>query len=299
MVSTYADRRFIRFGAIGVLALAFTVSAASSAISATRSRDYVSVHSVSAFARAAVVTWLTPEGGKAIAYRDATDAAVVRGQTLTYWSMGQRREVIRFHEGGLWQTVKTRYGVTPQMQRAALTSTSVSKMPSPLVRRLSSSAGPQVPAVLTKVDDYGTDVARLAHAVPFVVRFAGPNVLGKQLGRAFISTVSNPFSAGPYRPTESGPIVTFVYSSNVKRLGADDHQITLTFTADSSTAGKANATFLDGRLASIAVNGLVAYKANENQIVFRMGHVIGVAASSSQPTDEEWKTLLSSLRGTG
>jgi hypothetical protein len=269
--------------------------AAGGAAVAGTGRATVDAHVLTNGAHKALVTWTT-HGGYAIAYRGTTDAGVVSGNTLTFWSGGRRLEIIHFHAGGLWRALGMRYGVTRAMIQRAAASPQSRKLPSPLVRSPTATAG-QPPTVLTTVNDYGTDTAKLAKASPFAVRFAGSSILGKKLAHVFIASVNNPFQGGPHpAATVSGPIVTIVYSSDPAHLGVGDHQLTLTFASETSQAGQANATFLGGGRAKISANGLTAYKANENQIVFKSGHVIGVATATLQPTDSQWQAVLLALR---
>lgn len=262
---------------------------------AARGKATVSAHSLINEAHQTVVAWRTTTG-YAVAIQGTTDAGVVSGNSLTYWSAGQRREVIRFHDGGLEKAFSTRFGVTKHMVDRAIGSSPRVSVPSPFVRRPSDALS-RIPAVLTTVDDYGKDTEQLARVAPFAVRFAGPSIVGKQLAHLYIANVTNPFQGGPYHsPTNSGPIVTIVYSSDPAHLGNGDHQLTLTFTSESSDAGQANATFLGGGRESIKVNGIVAFKANENQLVFRLGRVIAVATSTLQPSDAQWETILSALK---
>jgi hypothetical protein len=148
------------------------------------------------------------------------------------------------------------------------------------------------PHVLTTVDDYGDNPGALARNTPFPIRHAGPVVLGYQLARSYIARVSNPFHGGMV----SGPIATFIYSTDPTRLGAHDHRLTLNFAARASQAGEVNATFIGGGRASVRAGGIVGYKANRHQIVFELGPTIGVVTSTLLLADSQWKTLLSSLR---
>jgi hypothetical protein len=244
-----------------------------------------------------VVAWTVGGGRIAIAYQGFADAGVIIDRnSLTYWSDGQRHEVIRFHEGGLWSTVRIRFGLTHRMVRAALRSHRFVAISSPFRRTLAASPT-SVPPVMSAVDDYGQDVSRLAKAAPFAVHYLGPAALGNSYARGFISTDTNPYARGPYKaPSVSGPIVTLIYSSNPSRLGTDDREVTLTLSTDTGHAGQANAAFLSGHRRLAKTNGIVAFEANSNQIVFRLGHVIAVATSTVQPTDAQWGSLLVGVR---
>jgi hypothetical protein len=284
-------RRLLRASIVTSIAGLVIVMAANAA----SERATIVAHAITNSAGQTVLTWRTAHG-YAVAIKGTNDSAVVSGHSLTYWSEGQRREVIRFHDGGLQRALSVRFGVTKKIVDHAIAFAPTVTIRSPFVRRPSDALS-RIPAVLTTVEDYGVDAAKLAKAFPFAIRFAGPAILDKKLAHVYIATVANPFTGGPYRsPTVSGPIVTIVYSSAPAHLGAGDHQLTLTFTSDTTQSGRANATFLGGGRESIKANGITAYKANENQIVFRVGHVIAVLTSTVQPSDTQWQAIVSALR---
>jgi hypothetical protein len=300
MILSCGHKRLAMLAAPAIVAVSLSsvsVAVARSTSNSQRAtRQFIAAHALTSMAHRTVIVWALPRSGLALSDRDPSAVAVIRGNSLTYWSDGQRQELIRFHARGLWNTVRIRFGVTSAMVNHALTTASTVHIASPFVRSLSASPS-TVPPVLTVVDDYGTSVSQLAKVAPFAVRYAGASILAKQFARVTIATVSNPYANGPYKaPSNSGQIVTFIYSSNPARLGVDDHELTLTFASDSSRAGQANATFIGGSRAIVRANGLTAYEANANQIVFRIGHVIGVITSTLQPSVAQWKTVLSALQ---
>jgi hypothetical protein len=284
---------------VAMILFAGPVTSTSAAVSLARpgaktpqkTDEVIVVHTLQNQTGGRIATWFVSTGKIAIAFEGSTDVAVVEGRTLTYWSAGQRNEVIHYHYQGLWQGLHIRFGITEAMIRHALYSKANAKRaPSPLARHSARATG-EPPPVLTTVDDYGDNVEALARNTPFPIRHAGVAVLGYRLARAYLATVSN-----PVRKAVSGPIATVIYSTNPARLGVDDHRLTLNFASRTSQAGQANAKFLGGGRPSVKAKGIVAYKANENQIVFDVGQAIGVITSTLALADSQWKTVLSLLR---
>ena len=250
------------------------------------------VHTLRSRTGARIAAWSAASGQIAIAFEGSRDVAMVDGRKLTYWSEGRRSEVIRYHYQGLWRGLFIRFGITEARVRHALSSkTNVRRVVSPLARH-TAGGNDEPPPVLTTVDDYGDNVGALARNTPFPIRHAGPAVLGYQLARSYIARVNNPFRGG----TVSGPIATFIYSTDPATLGAHDHRLTLNFAARVSQAGEVNAKFIGGGRPSVGAAGIVGYRANRNQIVFELGPAIGVITSTLLLVDSQWKTLLSSLR---
>jgi hypothetical protein len=250
------------------------------------------VHALRSRTGARIAAWSAASGQIAIAFEGSTDVAIVEGRELTYWSEGRRSEVIRYHYQGLWRGLLVRFGITEAMVRHALSlKANVRRVASPLARH-PAGAMDEPPSVLTTVDDYGDNVGALARNTPFPIRHAGPALLGYQLARSYIARVNNPFRGGMV----SGPIATFIYSTDPTRLGADAHRLTLNFTARASQAGDVTPTVIGGGRPSVRAGGIVGYKANRNQIVFELGPTIGVVTSTLLLADSQWKRLLSSLR---
>lgn len=282
----------LAFASAGDLALAEPASHIRKGRAKTINGSTILAHELRNRNGSRVIAWFIVGKRIAITYRASTDVAVVHKHTLTYWSDGRLTTITRYHYGGLWHALYIRFGVTQGMITRSLSSrANTVELSSPLARK-AAAASDQPPPVTTTVDDYADNLPALVHAAPFAIRYAGPSVLEYRLAHGYIASVNNPARSKP----ASGPIVTIVYSSDPAKLGAGDHQLTLNFASKASSAGQANATFLGGHRPSIKANGIVAYKANENQIVFDLGQVVGVITSTLQLTDSQWKTIVSALR---
>jgi hypothetical protein len=254
-------------------------------------KSRILVHTLRSLNGSPIVTWRVSGAWIAIAYRGSVDVGLVRGRTLEYWSQGRRINLTRYHFAGLWRDIHLRFGVTQEMvQRSLSSSANTLRLQSPMARRTANAK--DNPPVLTTVDDYGENAAALARNAPFPVQYAGASALGYRFARGYIATVMNPRRNG----TESGPIATFVYSSNPSRLGAGDLQLTLNLAAQSSHAGQVNAKFIGGDRPSVRANRITGYKANPNQLVFDLGSVIGAITSSARLTDSQWRAILAALR---
>jgi hypothetical protein len=245
-----------------------------------------------------VAVWHVQDRGIAISPEPFDRALVIEGSSISYWREGRKFETVRYHRGGLWRTVRLRFGVTRKAVLQALRVAPTEKISSPLSRSSSSPTG--IPPTFTKVDDYGTDVAALAKSAPFAVRYAGSRILGYSLADANISVVTNPYKSptGSAVVANSGPLVTIVYSSKPQGSGVGDAGITLTLADRNSGAGAVNAGFLGDGRPKIEGKKLVAYVANGNQIVFSLDekNVIGTMTSTTTLTVAQWRQLLDALR---
>lgn len=109
------------------------------------------------------------------------------------------------------------------------------------------------------------------------------------------SKVLLPVPVGP-NVTNSGPIVSVIYSSNRSKLGAGDREITLNLADRDSQAGKVNASFLGGGRPVLAGKRVVESKANPNQIVFQVGQVVGTITATVAFSNSQWRVFLDALR---
>lgn len=282
---------------LGAIVLSFVVvgcaagaATAQHNVSLRSANDQISARRMVNNSGEGILTWSAAGGARAIAFDGSTDVTVVLGNTLSFWSDGSRHEQIRYHDGGLWRALRVRFGVTKAGLDRALNGGTVVHLTSPL-RRLGGGAGAPPPTV-TIVDNYGTDLAALKNAAPIPISYVGDKVLGYRFVDTSIASVRNTFRGA----TASGAIVSITYSSNPSKLGNGDHRLVVTLTDETSTSGRANETFLGGGRPTLKVNGLTAYKANANQVVFRLGRVIAVVTSTLELVDSQWRDVLNSVR---